>query len=259
MTKLRLFIYKNIFSCKIHKICMVLLTIFLSTPVFSQQGSTKIEGRVIDERTQEPIIGANVSLVNQKQGLYSSNDGRFSLSVQSFPVTIGVKYLGYKTQEIEIYEYSEPLVIRISEDRNVLNELVVVGYGTQKRKELTGSVATVKKEALSQLSTSFETLLGGAVPGLNVSQSSGQPGAAYNIRIRGGNSVTGGNEPLYVIDGVIIYEDAASSSTSAGVSRVSPRLNPLASLNPGDIESVEVLKDVSATAIYGSRGSNGVI
>jgi TonB-linked SusC/RagA family outer membrane protein len=134
-----------------------------------------------------------------------------------------------------------------------------VGYGTQKRKELTGSIVSVSKDALAQLSTSFEAVLGGAIPGLNVTQSSGQPGAAYNIRIRGGNSVTGGNEPLYVIDGVIIYDDAASSSTSTGISRISPRLNPLASINPGDIESIDVLKDVSATAIYGSRGSNGVI
>jgi TonB-linked SusC/RagA family outer membrane protein len=235
------------------------MTIFFSSSVLAQQGNLKIEGRVVDESTQEPIIGAAVSLVNEKTGAVTDLDGHFVLNVRALPATIFVQYVGYRSSETEIYEYDDPLTILLRENLNALDEVVVVGYGTQKRKELTGSVVTVSKANLAQLSSSFETLLGGAVPGLNVTQSSGQPGAAYNIRIRGGNSVTGGNEPLYVIDGVIIYEDASSASTSAGVARVSPRLNPLAALNPGDIESVEVLKDVSATAIYGSRGSNGVI
>jgi TonB-linked SusC/RagA family outer membrane protein len=240
---------------------LVILTtfVFFSLGLFAQKSSVTIAGKVVDEVSKEPLPGVTVSVKSSSSGSTTNLDGNFSLSVKSLPATIAVSYVGYKTLEVDVYEYTEPLSIELRENRNFLDEVVVVGYGTQKRKELTGSVATVKKEALSQLSTSFETLLGGAVPGLNVTQSSGQPGAAFNIRIRGGNSVTGGNEPLYVIDGVIIYEDAASSSSSAGVGRVSPRLNPLAALNPGDIESVEVLKDVSATAIYGSRGSNGVI
>jgi TonB-linked SusC/RagA family outer membrane protein len=238
---------------------LLLVVIFFPLFAFPQGNGTRINGKILDEKTQEPVIGAIIVLVGEKGGTASDADGNFSLDVKSLPASISIDYLGYKKQEVDIYESAEPIIIQLSESANFLNEIVVIGYGTQKRKELTGSVVSLPKENLAQLSTSFETLLGGAVPGLNVTQSSGQPGAAYNIRIRGGNSVTGGNEPLYVIDGIIIYEDAASSSTSAGVSRVSPRLNPLAALNPGDIESVEVLKDVSATAIYGSRGSNGVI
>jgi hypothetical protein len=100
---------------------MVLCTIFLSVPAFSQQGNTKIEGRVIDERTQEPIIGANVSFVNQKTGTVSDYDGRFSTSVQSFPATIVVKYLGYRSLELDVYEYIEPILISLREDLNSLN------------------------------------------------------------------------------------------------------------------------------------------
>jgi TonB-linked SusC/RagA family outer membrane protein len=233
----------------------------LSLSAFAQQRRTEIAGRVLDEKTGEAIIGAGISVVNEKTGAVSNLDGDFTVSVASLPATLSIVYLGYKTEEVDVYEYTEPLTVTLSENRNFLDEVVVVGYGTQKRKELTGSVATVNKEALSQISTSFESLLGGAVAGLNVTQTSGQPGAGFNIRIRGSNSVNAANEPLYVIDGVIVYDDggATTSASGTGVSRVGGRIDPLASINPSDIESVEVLKDVSATAIYGSRGANGVI
>jgi len=135
--------------------------------------------------------------------------------------------------------------------------VVVVGYGTQKRKEITGAISTIPNSYLKQSVTSFDNSLGGAVAGLNVTQSSGQPGATSSLRIRGGNSITGGNEPLYVIDGYILYNDNNNTRTGAG--NFDGGLNPLSSINSSDIESIEVLKDVSATAIYGSRGANGVI
>ncbi|MDR3128935.1 MAG: TonB-dependent receptor [Tannerellaceae bacterium] len=242
------------------------LWIFISIVTWSFGGQSvraqqelQINGRIIDERTKDAVIGANVFVINEKAGAFSDVNGAFKVSIREVPATLRVSYVGYRSQEVVVHNHREPVVIVLREDLGLLNEVVVVGYGTQKRKELTGAITTVSGGVLQQLSTSFDNLLGGAVSGLNVVQNSGQPGAAYNIRIRGGNSVTGGNEPLYVVDGVIIYEDASSSSTSAGVGRVADRLNPLASINPGDIESIEVLKDVSATAIYGSRGSNGVV
>ncbi|MDR1632442.1 MAG: SusC/RagA family TonB-linked outer membrane protein [Dysgonamonadaceae bacterium] len=238
---------------------LLLAVIFFPFSGYAQGSDVEIKGKVLDEQTQEPVIGASVTLVGSKEGVVSDVNGGFSLTVRSLPATVSVDYLGYKRQEVDVYEAAEPIIVQLSGSANFLNEIVVVGYGTQKRKELTGSVTSISKETLSQVTTSFESLIGGAVSGLNVTQTSGQPGAAFNIRIRGGNSVIGGNEPLYVVDGVIIYDDASSSVTSAGVNRVAGRLDPLASINPRDIESVEVLKDVSATAIYGSRGSNGVI
>jgi TonB-linked SusC/RagA family outer membrane protein len=147
-------------------------------------------------------------------------------------------------------------VISLHEDLNYLNEVVVVGYGTQKRNELTGAISSIPKATLQQVATSFDHLLGGAVAGLNITQSGG-PGSTFSARLRGTNSLSAGNEPLFVIDGVISYHE--NSATDAGVGRVSASLNPLAAISPSDIESIEVLKDVSATAIYGSRGANGVI
>ncbi|GAP72782.1 TonB-dependent receptor [Candidatus Symbiothrix dinenymphae] len=247
---------------KVVKVTIAALLLAFANPVSAQSGGIEIKGRVLDEATGESIIGANILVLGTKSGTVSDFDGNFSLKAGSgVSVSLSISYIGYKTLEVDVYEYTEPLTVYLHEDRNFLSEVVVVGYGTQKRKELTGSVATVNKQALSQISTSFESLLGGAVSGLNVTQTSGQPGAGFNIRIRGANSVTAANEPLYVIDGVIVYDDngATSSASGTGVTRVGGRIDPLASINPSDIESVDVLKDVSATAIYGSRGANGVI
>jgi TonB-linked SusC/RagA family outer membrane protein len=191
-------------------------------------------------------------------GAASSADGSFSIAVKSLPATILIDYLGYKKQEVDVYDAAEPLTVLLREDRNVLDEVVVVGYGTQTRRELTSAISSIPQERLTQQVTpSVETVLSGAVAGLNVSQTSGQPGATSNIRIRGGNSINANNDPLYVIDGFTVYNDVNATSTGAG--RSDAALNPLAAINTADIESIEVLKDISATAIFGTRGANGVI
>jgi TonB-linked SusC/RagA family outer membrane protein len=226
-----------------------------SASVFAQ--NIEISGYVLDEATNEPVTGANVFLTNEKTGVIIDADGKFTVVAASLPAAITVSYVGYKTVLLDVYEYTEPVTIFLQEDVSFLSRIVVVGYGLQKRKELTGAISTVSNRTLSQVTTSFDQSLGGSVAGLNVTQSSGQPGATSSIRIRGGNSITGGNEPLYIIDGLIIYND--NSSTRTGLTAVNGGLNPLAGINSKDIESIEVLKDVSATAIYGSRGANGVI
>jgi TonB-linked SusC/RagA family outer membrane protein len=225
-------------------------------PLFAFAQQIDIEGRILDENTNTPIIGANIFLLDKATGAVSDINGSFTIAA-SFPAKLLITYIGYKTQEAEIYEYSEPVTIFLREDLSALNEVVVTGYGKQKRQELTGAIVSVPKSVLTQRAVSFDNLLGGVVAGLNVTQSSGQPGATSKVRIRGGNSITGGNEPLYVIDGVIVYNDYNSTKTGGGA--FEGGLNPLTAINTADIESVEVLKDVSATAIYGSRGANGVI
>lgn len=248
----------------LRKIYALLLLFLTAIPflAFAQQ-QHKIIGTVLDGDTNQPIVGVNVILVNNNAGTITDNSGSFSIETRSFPVTFKISFLGYKTTELEIYEYTEPVTIFLNEDFNLQNEIVVIGYGTQKRKELTGSVASVSKAALLQTTSSFDNILGGAVPGVNVTQSSGQPGASTTIRIRGSNSITGGNEPLYVIDGFIAYNDNnnAQTGTLSSGSRVGAdaSLNLLSTINPADIESIEVLKDASATAIYGTRGANGVV
>jgi TonB-linked SusC/RagA family outer membrane protein len=250
MAKVMLFFQiRAIFLC-----CMMF---FLISAWISAQTKQEISGFVLDEATREPVAGASVFLIAERTGAVTGADGEFTVFASSFPVSISVSYIGYKTVALELYEYTEPVTVTLQEDLNFLNEVVVIGYGTQKRKELTGAVATIPEQSLRQLTTSFDQSLGGVVAGLNVTQTSGQPGATSSIRIRGGNSITGGNEPLYVIDGFILYNDNSSTRTGAG--EISGGLNPLSAIYAGDIESVEVLKDVSATAIYGSRGANGVV
>jgi TonB-linked SusC/RagA family outer membrane protein len=241
------------------KVLLFGLSVLIFFPFFahSQGNDVKISGRVLDEKTQEPIIGAGISLVGSRgTGTVSDADGNFSIGVRSLPVTLSIDYLGYKGQEVDVYESAEPVIVRLIENANFLDEIVVVGYGTQKRKELTGAVTSVSKETLALPVVSVDNLLGGAAAGVNISQE-GQPGSAFSVRIRGGNSINAGNEPLFVVDGVILYYEHRNSNQD--VSQVTSNLNPLAAINPNDIETIQILKDVSATAIYGSRGSNGVI
>lgn len=234
------------------------ITIFAA--VLTSFAQTTITGRITDARTGESLIGASIVPKGSKElGAVTDIDGNFKLVTKTeLPLTLVAQFVGFRTQEIDVYDASEPVDIQLTDNSNKLNEVVILGYGSQKRTQLTGSVTTVGAEifSVSQAPT-LDGALGGQVAGLNVTASSGQPGADSQIRIRGGNSVTASNEPLYVIDGFIYFKDASLSST--GIGAIESSLNPLSTINPNDIESVEVLKDVSATAIYGSRGANGVI
>jgi TonB-linked SusC/RagA family outer membrane protein len=224
----------------------------------------KVEGQILDATTNEPVAAANVFLVKEKNGTVADINGAFSINVNAFPSTLSVSSVGYRTLEVELYEYSEPLTIYLQANLSLLDQIVVVGYGTQKRKELTGAVVSISPEALKQPVTSLDQVLNGTAPGVVVNQNSGQPGASSTIRIRGGNSINGGNEPLYVIDGFIVYNDNNNGKTNVGqtlssIGGIDANLNLLSTINPADIESIEILKDASATAIYGTRGANGVI
>jgi len=234
----------------------VLLLIVLIAVAFSVDAQT-VTGTVSDSRTGETIVGATIVDVATQQGVITDIDGRYSLQVQKFPATISVRYVGYKELSLTVRQGESGDVI-LEEDLGNIEEVVVVGYGTQKRTQLTGSVSTVRGEVFDRTtSTTIGGALGGQVAGLAVTATSGQPGAASSVRIRGGNSVNASNDPLYVIDGFIYYKDASAGNT--GIGAMENSIDPLASINPSDIESIEVLKDVSATAIYGSRGANGVI
>ena len=238
----------------------LIMSVAVALPAGAQ--SVRVEGRAIDSRTNEPLEGASVVVVNGQRGTATGAEGHFAIEVKAFPVTLEISYVGYKTGWFEIYEYAGPVVFFLTEDLNLQGEVVVIGYGTQKRRELTGVVASVPPVVLSQPVGSFDNALGGSTPGLHVTQSSGQPGATSSVRIRGSNSITGGNEPLYVIDGFILYNEngfAQTGSTTAKTPQTDAGLNVLATLNPSDIESIDILKDASATAIYGTRGANGVI
>ncbi|MCF0073863.1 TonB-dependent receptor [Dyadobacter sp. CY261] len=234
----------------------VYLVLFLTGFFTNSYAQENVTG-VVKDASGQTIPGATVVLKGTARYAATDLDGKFSIAApDDFPFTLQVNLTGYQQQEVDIYELSgEPAEI-VLKTANVLDEVVVIGYGTQKKGDITGSVSSVPQLALKQPISSFDRALQGAAAGVQVTQTSGQPGAAVSIRIRGGNSITGGNEPLYVIDGFPVYNSNADAS--AGVT-AGPSINALSSLNPSDIESIEVLKDASATAIYGSRGANGVV
>lgn len=215
--------------------------------------NSHLTGRVVDARTHEPLPGAVVNIKGTTHGVSTDAEGRFVfVTGQKFPYTLIISYIGYR--KIEVTATGGHIEIPLEAIQSQLNDVVVVGYGTQKKSDLTGAIASVSGPLLKQPVSSFDQALKGALPGVQVTQTSGQPGGGVSIRIRGGSSIQGGNEPLYVIDGFPIYNSTASPGILTGAP-----VNPLASINPADIESIDILKDASATAIYGSRGANGVV
>ena len=217
---------------------MLLLTLFSFSVALAQ---VPVKGTVIDQ-TGESVPGASIQVKGSTQGTITDFDGNFSLNVPDKKSVLVISFIGYATQEVQV-DPSKPMSIKLKEDTKTLEEVVVVGYQEVKRKDLTGSVAKVDMEGLLKTpASSFDQTLGGRIAGVNVSSGEGGPGGTMNIVIRGNNSLTQDNSPLYVIDGFPV-EDPAIAST----------------ISPSDTESIEVLKDASATAIYGARGANGVV
>lgn len=217
-----------------------------------------LTGKVIDTEGS-PIPGASIIVKNTTKGTQTDSEGNFTLNGVASTETIVASFIGYLSQEKRVGNLSV-INFTLEEDNQSLNEVVVIGYGTVKKSDLTGSVASVKVDELVKgVTTSTDQLLTG-VAGANVVQNSGEPGSSFSINVRGAGSVSAGNEPLYVIDGFPVNNvPAIGSGSIVGFSGNRSPTNPLASLNPQDIESIEILKDASAAAIYGSRGANGVV
>ncbi|MEI6946484.1 TonB-dependent receptor [Paraflavisolibacter sp. H34] len=214
-----------------------------------------LNGTITDAKTKEALAGVSVQIKGTTHGAVTDGQGRFKfVTGQKFPYTLFITSQGFES--IEVVANGSPLEITLQQSTKELGEVVVTGYGTQRKSDLTGSVATIPAAAKNLPVSSVDRLIQGAIPGAQVTQSSGQPGGGVSIRVRGGTSINAGNEPLYVIDGFPIYN--GDGSVDAGVTN-GPGINPLSGLNPSDIESIDVLKDASATAIYGSRGANGVV
>jgi TonB-linked SusC/RagA family outer membrane protein len=214
--------------------------------------SRTVSGTVTDAKDGSPLPGATIRIKNTSTGTVTDAAGWFTIKVASDAAKLQVSSTGYLLKEVSTAGNGE-LKIALSGDERALSEIVVVGYGTQERKNVTGSVGTVKGELLKNLaSPSFDRQLAGQITGVQVGVSSGVLGQPARIRIRGVNSISNSSDPLYVVDGVPYISGDQGGSVSVSY-------NPLGDINPADIESVEVLKDGSATAIYGSRASNGVI
>jgi iron complex outermembrane receptor protein len=207
-----------------------------------------------------PLVGASVTVVGQRSGVTTDGSGNFSINVPANAKQLSISYVGSETKRVDITSASNVVVELVNTAAN-LADVVVTGYGTSRKKDLTGAIAHVTAKDFNKgVIASPDQLLTGKVAGLQVTMNSGQPGAATTVQIRGNNSIRGGTTPLYVVDGVPL--DGRSPRPSLGsVSGLGdlPDVNPLIYLNPNDIASIDVLKDASAAAIYGSRGANGVI
>ncbi|KAA3438195.1 SusC/RagA family TonB-linked outer membrane protein [Rufibacter hautae] len=220
-----------------------------------QQKDIPVTGRVLDAKGG-PLPGVSISINGTTRGTMTEGDGSFRLSVPE-GATLTFSYLGFQKTEVALNGRTT-LDVQLTPDQTNLNEVVVLGYSTVEKKDLTGSIATIKAEDL-QISgiQSFDQLLTGRATGVMVMQNSGAPGSGATINIRGAQTLTGDNEPLYVIDGVPILKVQQFGENSAA--SFTPRENPLLALNPNDIASIDILKDASAAGIYGARAANGVI
>lgn len=230
---------------------LAMLALFCSfTSMYGQQ--FKVEGTVTGDGSLLP--GVSVAVKGNQVGSVTDFDGNFEISANKDDVLV-FSFVGFKTLEVDLKGRNK-LDVNLIADVSELDEVVVVGYGSVKRKDLTGAVSTIKSDEIEKIkTTSFEGAIASKAAGVQVVRSEGGPDAAFKIRIRGGTSINASNDPLYVIDGFPITGSSVSTSIGQGNSSTSP----LATLDPSSIESIDILKDASATAIYGSRGANGVI
>src|SRR5690606_2253219 len=226
------------------------------------QNRQTIKGKVLSATDRTPIGDATVSVVGGAAKTKTDAKGNFRLNVNHnrSQTQVMVKALGFKPKGTFVGKMeAEPITVSLEEESIDLDEVVVVGYGTQKRSDLTGAISSIKSEEIDQArSPELMSSLQGKVAGVRIFSQSGEPGAGMNVQIRGISSLYGSSSPLFVIDG-IQYDVNDSEVATSDMANMGNSSNPLAMLNPADIESIEVLKDASATAIYGSRGANGVV
>lgn len=229
------------------------LVVLASASMLKQ--AVKVTGRVTDAVTKTPLPGVNITIQGTTRGAVTDMDGNYSIDLPDAKSTLVFSFLGYETQQI-ITDGKSELNVEMVTDVKALEEVVVVGYGTKTKRDVTGSITTVKAKDLQNFkATSMDALLQGQGAGIQVNQANGSPGAPVRVMIRGTHSIYAEAEPLWVVDGIPISNPA----NGIGLARASSGQNYLATINPNDIESMEVLKDAAATSIYGSRGSNGVI
>lgn len=217
-----------------------LVGMLISVQAFAQ--ALTVTGNVKD-KTGEGVIGANIIVKGTTNGTITDFDGNFTLQAQKGDIIV-ISFIGYKTQELTA---APTLNVILEDDSEVLEDVVVIGYGVAKKNDLTGSVTAIKPDEKNKgLVVNAQDMIQGKIAGVNVNSTSGAPGEGAQIRIRGGASLNASNDPLIVIDGMPM-----DNNSTKGMN------NPLSLVNPNDIETFTVLKDASATAIYGSRGSNG--
>jgi TonB-linked SusC/RagA family outer membrane protein len=233
---------KNIKS----KVLILLLSVLFSFQAYSQ--TIEITGQVTDDKTGDILVSATVSVLGTDNGTVTNFDGIYNIKVNDPDAKLLFQYLGYRDKIVTI-DGEQVINVQLSPTQATLDEVVVVGYGVVKKSDLTGSVGNIKSKSFEKgAPLSVQDALAGRISGVQITQNDNAPGSGMRILIRGGTTLTAGNQPLFVIDGFLITPDDSN-----------PNQNPLADINPNDIESIEVLKDASSTAAYGALGANGVV
>jgi TonB-dependent starch-binding outer membrane protein SusC len=234
--------------------CVLFLFCFANFAA-NAQNPTPISGTIISAKSKSPLAGATVHIAGSTNTVTTNDDGVFRIvTYKKLPITLEVSYTGYAPINVEVIN-TTPVTINLEEAAAQLSDVVVVGYGTQRRAELTGSITKVSAADVTNFPVaSFDAQLQGKAPGLQIITNSGVPGEGIFVRVRGTTSINSSSDPLYIIDGVFLNNTSLQTANLGGRST-----SPLADINPADIESIEILKDASATAIYGSRGANGVV
>ncbi|MBO6622286.1 MAG: TonB-dependent receptor [Balneola sp.] len=258
MKKFRFFSGRILSYCSVVTLMLLLVTGFSSDASASAINSDNdiylVVGNVVDSETDNPLAGVNIKVKGKFKGTFTNGAGSFSLDVEADDVLV-FSSIGYKTKEVLVNGQTE-LFVEMEEDAQELDELIVVGYGVQSRESLVGSISSVNSASIEQIPTSsFENSIQGNIAGVQLIANDGAPGANTQVRVRGIGSISASSEPLYVIDGVIM----ASGSIATLHDNGNRSTNVMTALNPNDIENITVLKDAASTAIYGSRGANGVI
>ena len=245
--------FKRSANCVSRLVFTTVLFFFISVLAYAQE--TTVSGTVTNAGTGEPLVGVNVILKGTSKGVSTDLDGNYTISQLPADAVLSFTFLGFESKEVVVNAQTS-INVALTPVTSELDELVIVGYGKKKKRNLTGSIASVGSEEIEKTNQQDAvSILQGRAAGVQVTSNSGAPGGAMTIRVRGNSSLNSGNDPLYVVDGVPIESNSLSSLN--GTENFG--LNPLADINPGDIESIEVLKDAASTAIYGSRAANGVV
>lgn len=231
----------------------IVLGIAVATIPSISFAQSEITGHIIDATTGEPLIGASVVVKgDKKEGVVTDTDGNFTLNTQvEAPLKLKVEYIGYRPIDLEVYDTETPVEVKLRENQRFLNEVVVIGYGTQKRENVASSISSINNKTFKDVPvTSIDQVLQGRASGVSLTTPSGNVGQAPIVKIRGVASITSGTQPLYIVDGVPVQ---TGSNAQLG------DVNALADINADDILSIDVLKDAAAAAVYGSRAANGVV
>lgn len=243
-----------------HKVVRMLMAAIFAVTCMSMQAQTTVTGTVTDS-SGEPVIGASVVEKGKSNGAATDIDGNYTITVSGPNASLVFSYVGCESQTVALKGRTK-VDVTLADSREALDEVVVVGYGTQRKSDITGSVARISEDQMKQsIVTNADQMLQGRVAGVQVTQNSGAPGGATSIRIRGASSLNSSNEPLYIIDGVPMNTSGSDIGGFdwAGGTNGQTKVNPMAAIAPTDIVSIDVLKDASACAIYGAAGANGVV